>query len=111
VDGRTIAWLSYVPLPGLGVVAALLAPEDRLVRFHAWQGTLLILAGFAAMALLGGLALAVPEGAGRTAFGAAAGLVLVAGVVLLVLGLLSAALGRFDRLPLFAAFAGWMRRD
>jgi uncharacterized membrane protein len=55
-DGRGVAWLCYVPLPGLALAAVLARPGDRLVRFHAWQGTLAILGLLAAgLALLGGL--------------------------------------------------------
>ncbi len=97
-DGRGIAGLSYVPLPGVALIPIALHPGDRLVRFHAWQGTLAIF-GVLAWLLVVGLLARLSDASGyRTALGFLAGLGLLAGLVQLGWGMAAAALGRFQRL-------------
>jgi hypothetical protein len=98
VDGRTVAWISYVPLPGLALLAVRLHPHDRLTRFHAWQGTILVVGLLATMLVVGLLTMLSDAEGYRAAVGGLAGAALVAGVVQLVWGGVAAALGRFTRL-------------
>lgn len=98
MDGRAVAWLSYLPLPGIAFVPVLLHPRDRLCRYHAWQGTTLVLGLLAAMFLIGLMTLLSDAEGYRRAVGFVAGILLVAGVVQLVWGAIAAALGRFPRL-------------
>lgn len=98
MDGRGVAWLSYVPIPGLALVAVRLHPEDRLTRFHAWQGTALVLGLLSAMLVAGLLTLVSSAKGYLAAVGGIAGLVLLAGVVGLAWGMVGAATGRFTRL-------------
>ncbi|MEK6976158.1 MAG: hypothetical protein AABY18_07435 [Candidatus Thermoplasmatota archaeon] len=97
-DGRSVAWLSYVPLPGLALAAVAARPRDRLVRFHAWQGTLAIL-GLLVFLFLTGLAARLSEArAYRLSLGLLSGLGLLAGFVQLGWGIAGAATGRYVRL-------------
>ena len=98
MDGRSVAWVSYLPLPGLALVPLALRPDDRLVRYHAWQGTVLVAAFLAAMLLVGLLTL-LSDGQGyRFAVGLLAGALLLAGVVQVAWGIVAASLGRYARL-------------
>lgn len=38
----SLAWLAYVPVPGLFLIPAWLAPDDRFTRYHARQGGWLV---------------------------------------------------------------------
>lgn len=97
-DGRSVAWLSYVPLPGLALAAVALRPRDRLVRFHAWQGTLAIL-GLLLFLFAVGLLARISDASGYRAFlGFVSGLGLLAVLVQLGWGVAAAAMGRFTRL-------------
>jgi hypothetical protein len=98
MDGRAIAWLSYVPLPGLAVVPVLLNPWDRLSRYHAWQGTALVLGLLSALFVIGLLTLLSEAKVYRLLVGFAAGALLVGGLVQLVWGAAGAAMGRYPRL-------------
>lgn len=112
MDGRAVAWLSYVPLPGLALVAVRLHPEDRLTRFHAWQGTVLVVGLLAAMLVVGLLTLVSEAKGYRAVVGGLSGILLVAGVVQLVWGAVSAGLGRFVRLrPAWDVAAALRRSD
>ena len=105
-----MAWLCYVPLPGLALAAVLARPGDRLVRFHAWQGTLAILGLLAGMTLFGLLAMA-SEAAGYRAFlGFVAGVALLAGLGQLGWGIASAARGRYGRLRPWWDLAALLKR-
>ncbi|MES2155030.1 MAG: hypothetical protein V4510_07830 [bacterium] len=92
----TAAWLAYIPVPGVAIACARSAPHDRLVRFHARQGNLLVLFGYAMLALLGLLATAAP--ATKPAVSVAAGLLLAAVLVGLLAGGIGAARRRFTRI-------------
>lgn len=61
VDGRAVAWLAYVPLPGFGLVPAWAAPRDPLARFHARQGGLLVVLLYAFLLGVGLLGKAAPS--------------------------------------------------
>lgn len=93
-----MAWLAYVPVPGLAFLSVALRPGDRLTRFHAWQGTLAVLGLLLWLLLTGLLARLSDAGGYRTALGFVSGLGLLAGFVQLGWGIASAALGRFQRL-------------
>ncbi|HUR62590.1 MAG TPA: hypothetical protein VM286_09540 [Candidatus Thermoplasmatota archaeon] len=60
MDGKAVAWVAYVPLPGLGLVPAWAAPHDPLARYHARQGGLLIALLYVLLLLLGMLSQAAP---------------------------------------------------
>ena len=111
MDGRTLAWLGYVPIPGLFLVPALARPGDRLARYHAWQSGVLVLGLFAAMFLVGLLGLLSDSGGYRRAVGFLGGLVLLAGLVGLAWGGVGAAMGRFPRVRPAWDLAAMLRRD
>ena len=98
MDGRSVAWLSYVPLPGLALLPLALHPGDRLTRYHARQGTVLVLVLYVAMLLVGFLSLLSGGKGYRTTVSTLSGLLLVAGAVQLVWGGAGAAMGRYPRL-------------
>ena len=111
VDGRGVAWLSYVPLPGLALVPVLLHPGDRLARYHARQGTVLVVGLLAVMAVVGLLTLLSEAKGYRTLVGLLSGVVLLGGIAQLAWGAVGAALGRYPRLrPAWDLAAKW-RRD
>jgi len=111
MDGRGVAWLSYVPVPGLALVPVLLHPADPLARYHAWQGTAHTLALLAALLVMGFLTLLSKADAYRLLVGLAAGAVLVAGVAQLVWGAAGAAMGRYPRLRPAWDLAAAVRKD
>lgn len=92
-----MAWLGYLPIPGLALVPVLLHPGDRLARYHAWQATVQVVGLLVALVAVGFLARSTPKSA-QGAVGLLAGVLLLAGVVQLVLGAVGAALGRYPRL-------------
>lgn len=96
--GSRVAWLSYVPIPGLALVAVAAAPGDRLTRFHAWQGTLAVLGLLVWLLAIGLLARISDASAYRTTLGFVSGLGFLAGLVQLGWGIAAAVLGRFQRL-------------
>jgi hypothetical protein len=98
VDGRAVAWLSYVPIPGLAFVPVLLHPADRLARYHAWQGGLLVAGLWAAMTAFALLILAIEAEAFRAVAGFLFGLLLLAAFWQLAWGGVRAALGQYPRL-------------
>jgi Na+/melibiose symporter-like transporter len=111
MDGRGVAWLSYLPIPGLAVIPVLLHPGDRLARYHAWQGGLLVGAFFVLMFVFG-LLMLLSEAAGyRQTLGLLSGLVLVVGVVQMLWGAVASALGRYPRLRPAWDLASALRRE
>jgi hypothetical protein len=94
---RDLAWLAYIPVPGLGLAASWAAPQDRLVRFHARQGGALIIILYAIMACLGLVTLILPP-AGRPPIAAIAAAVLALAGVAIVVGVWTSLAGRFTRL-------------
>ncbi len=109
-DGRGVAWLGYVPVPGIGLAAVAIRPGDRLVRFHAWQGTLAVLGLLLFLFLVGLLARLSDAGGYRTAFGFVSGLGLLAGLIQLGWGIAAAAMGRFTRLRPWWDVAALLKR-
>lgn len=93
-----MAWLAYVPVPGLALVPALLHPESRLARYHAWQGTATVLGLIGFLLVMGLLARLSDASAYRTAMGFVAGLGLLLGLGQCGWGMVAAALGRFARI-------------
>lgn len=96
VSGRAVAWLAYVPVPGLAAVAVLAAPRDRLARYHAWQGGLLVGAAYVWLAAWGFAAAAAGD-AVRGVVSVMAGLGLAAFAAGALWGLGGAARGRYVR--------------
>lgn len=111
MDGRSLAWLGYVPVPGLFLVPALARPEDRLSRYHAWQSGLLVGLLYVGLTLVGLLAMASDAKAYRSTVGFIGGLLLLAGLVQLSWGGAGAAMGRFPRLRPAWDLARLLRRD
>jgi cytochrome b len=98
MDGRSLAWLGYVPVPGLFLVPVLARPDDRLARYHAWQSGLLVGLVYVGLTAVGLLAMASDAKAYRSTVGFVGGLLLLAGAVQLAWGGAGAARGRFPRL-------------
>lgn len=109
-DGRAVAWLSYVPLPGLALAAVMLRPGDRLVRYHAWQGTLAILGALVFLFLVGLAARLSEARAYRLSLGLLSGLGLLAVLVQLGWGVAAAATGRYARLRPWWDVAALLKR-
>ncbi|HLF16535.1 MAG TPA: hypothetical protein VI796_03785 [Candidatus Thermoplasmatota archaeon] len=98
MDGRAVAWVAYLPLPGLALIPRLAAPGSRLARYHAWQGGVLVGLVYAIVVPLGIVASA---GGGRlllAVVGALAAITLAAGLAATVVGIASASRGRFVRI-------------
>lgn len=95
MDGRSVAWVAYVPVPGLALVPAYAARGDRLARYHARQGGLLVLLLYGVLLALGLAGQAAPGA--QDALAAAAAPFLILGVAGLAWGMLGALRGRFTR--------------
>ncbi len=91
-------WLSYLPIPGVGIIAVWTAPEDPHVRFHAWQGSVLVLAAYVVLIVLGLLGRISDAGWYAATIGLLAGVWFLAVIVGLVWGIVAAARGRYDRI-------------
>lgn len=111
MDGRSLAWLGYLPVPGLALVPALARPEDRLSRYHAWQSGLLVGLLYVGLTLVGLLAMASDAKAYRSTVGFVGGLLLLAGLVQLGWGGAGAAMGKFPRLRPAWDLARLLRRE
>jgi hypothetical protein len=110
MDGRAVAWLAYVPIPGLALIQVRLHPQDRLARYHAWQGTTLVVGSYLTLVLTGMLGLLSDAKAYRQTVGLLAGLVLVGALAQLLWGAFHAALGRYPRLQPAWAVVALLRR-
>ncbi len=97
--GHALAWIAYIPIPGAALLAVRTAPDDRLVRFHARQGTAITLFLYLMLLLFGLLALAMP--ATSAAVGPAAGAVLAVALLCIIVGVTGAVRGRFTRIRPF----------
>jgi hypothetical protein len=106
-----VAWLSYVPIPGLAFVPVLLHPADRLARYHAWQGGLLVGSLWIAMTLFALLILAIDAEGFRAVAGFLFGLLLIAGFAQLLWGAVRAAMGHYPRLRPVWDLAAALRRE
>jgi hypothetical protein len=109
-DGRGVAWLCYVPLPGLALAAVMIRPADRLVRFHAWQATLAILGTLLFLFLVGLLAGLSDANGYRVFLGIVSGVGLLAALGQLGWGLVGAATGRYTRLRPWWDVAALLKR-
>lgn len=109
-DGRRLAWLAYVPLPGLALAAVFARPGERLVRYHAWQGTLAILGGLLFLLLVGLAARLSEARAYRVSLGLLSGVGLLALLVQLGWGIAAAATGRYARLRPWWDVAALLKR-
>ena len=110
-DGRGVAWLSYVPVPGLALVPVLLRPEDRLTRYHAWQGGILVGGLWVAMTLFGFLVLAVDDEGFRGVAGFLFAVLLFTGLGQLLWGGVRSAMGQYPRLRPAWDLAALLRRE
>lgn len=91
-------WLSYVPLPGLHLVATWLAPADPLTRFHARQGAWIVVPLWIWLLIIG-LLTPLSDAAGWLAtMGLLSGLPLAAALVAGLVGVVGAAMGRYTRI-------------
>lgn len=90
-----MAWVAYVPVPGLALVPAWAAPHDPLARFHARQGGLLVGALYLALLGIGLLAQALP--AATDALALAAAPVLLLGLAGIAWGMAGALRSRYAR--------------
>ena len=111
MDGRGVAWLSYLPVPGLALVPVLLHPGDRLARYHAWQGGLLVGGLWLLMSLFALLILAVGADGFRATAGFLFGVLLIGGLVQMVWGAVASAMGRYPRLRPAWDLAAAIRRE
>lgn len=110
MERRGLAWLGYLPIPGLALLAVLAAPRDRLVRYHAWQASVLVVGLLAVLILVGMLSLASEARAFRTILGLLSGLVMLAAFVQMGWGAVAAAQGRYVRLRPAWDVASLLRR-
>lgn len=111
MDGRGAAWLSYLPVPGLALVPVLLHPGDRLARYHAWQGGVLVGGLWVLMTLFALLILAIDAQAFRAGAGFLVGVLLIAALVQMVWGAVASARGRYPRLRPAWDLAAALRRE
>ncbi|HEX2065759.1 MAG TPA: hypothetical protein VHI93_03005 [Candidatus Thermoplasmatota archaeon] len=95
MQGKAVAWVAYLPVPGLGLVPALAAPRDPLARYHARQGGLLVLLLYVLLLGVGLASRAAPQAQHSLALAAAG--VLLLGLVGMAWGLVGAARGRYVR--------------
>ncbi|MFA5944422.1 MAG: hypothetical protein WC876_08155 [Candidatus Thermoplasmatota archaeon] len=111
MDGRAVAWLSYLPIPGLALVPVLLHPDDRLTRYHAWQGGLLVGGLWVALTVFALLILAVDAKAFRDVAGFLFGVLLLVAFAQMVWGAVACGLGRYPRLRPAWDLAAFLRRE
>ncbi len=99
MSGRAVAWLAYVPLPGLFLIPLLGHRGDRLARFHGIQGGIVTVA-FLLLLMLSGFYSYARSGTTASAPDAAilALVVMLGGLGYLVAGAVAAGRGRFLRL-------------
>lgn len=110
MNGRAVAWLAYLPLPGLFLVPLLGARGDRFARFHALQGGVLTLT-FLVLLMLSGFYAFARNGTKAAPVDAAilSALLFVAGLGYITVGLIAAARGRFTRLrPAWDLAVHWL---
>lgn len=92
-----VPWLSYIPVPGMAFVAVWADPDDRLTRYHAWQGGLLVVAVYVLLISLG-LLVRLSDAAGYLAtMGLLSGLLLLGGLAGIVWGMVGALRRRYVR--------------
>jgi hypothetical protein len=89
VDGKAVAWVAYLPLPGLDLVPAWAAPHDPLARYHARQGGVLVGLLYVLLLAIGFLGQAMPD---------ASPIIAIVAAPVLLLGLAGIAWGIFGAL-------------
>lgn len=94
----SLAWLAYVPVPGLALVPALARPDDRFHRYHARQGGWFVGLWWLGL-ILWGLLIRLSEADGyRTVLGAWTMLWILAGLAGAGFGAAWSTLGVYGRL-------------
>lgn len=111
MDGRGVAWLSYLPIPGLAFLPVLLHPGDRLARYHAWQGGLLVGSLWVVMTVFALLILAIDAKGFRDVAGFLFGVLLIGALAQMVWGGVMSAMGRYPRLRPAWDLAAAIRRE
>lgn len=99
VAAQGVAWLAYVPIPGVALLVAITAPNNRLVRFHARQATVIVLFAYVMLILFGLLAKVMP--AAEATVTPAAGVVVAILLIAVMVGGIGAARGRYNRVRPF----------
>ncbi len=110
MDGRGVAWIGYIPVPGLSFVPVLLRPDDRLTRYHAWQSGMLVIGLWFLLGLTGFFLRVSEAEAFRSIVGVIISLVLLVGLVQLGWGAVQAARGAYPRLRPAWDLAAMVRR-
>lgn len=93
-----LAWICYVPLPGVALIPVLVEPRDAHTRYHAWQGTawtLLAWVVLVAVAVVASWTQAIRPL--FLAFAFLEGALVLAAVAGVGCGITTAAMGRFGR--------------
>ncbi len=102
----SLAWLAYIPVPGLALVPAWVDGQDRLTRFHAWQGGALVLLFWVGLILIGFLGRASDAGGFQTFVGTLSLGWIVAALVGMVWGIVASARGEYQRIrPVYDVLA------
>ncbi len=97
------AWACYLPVPLLRTALVLAAPTDRLLRFHAWQGRVVVWGTLAIVMLLGLLGMLSDATWYQASLGLPAGLALIVYVFYAAKATAGAAAGRYTRVgPAYA---------
>jgi hypothetical protein len=96
VDGKAVAWVAYLPIPGLGLVPAWAAPHDPLARYHARQGGLLVALLYVLLLAVGFMAQTAP--AAKDALAIVAAPILLLGLAGSAWGILGALRARYVRI-------------
>jgi hypothetical protein len=94
----SLAWIAYLPVPGLALVPALARPLDRFHRYHARQGGWAVVAWWLGLLLWGVLAMASEASVYRVIIGSFTMAWLVAGVAMVAFGVVWSVTGRYGRL-------------
>ncbi len=105
-----VAWLSYVPVPGLQWVAVRIAPADPLTRYHAKQAGLMVAVLYVWVFTIGLLTGLDDSPAYLATMGLLAGVPAAAILISLVVGLVGAARRRYARIRPFWDFLALVTR-
>lgn len=106
----SLAWLAYVPVPGLAVAAAFSARDDPRTRYHAWQGGMLVGLLWIGLLLIGLLGQASGNPGFQTTIGALSLAWLAAGLGGIVYGAVGATRGLYVRVrPVWDLLAALQR--